>query len=108
MAVFKLRLVRPTKHVVLELTEGLPLMKGTWRRLVPGSNSSLQANSGEWENWVLGSPGGGQNIRLYDGSATKSAVLKNYTTGAISGKAEIILPGFGGEFGDDDFDWFVL
>lgn len=106
MSIFKIKLVRPTMHVVLEMTEGLPLTKGAWKRLPGISNSRLADESGEWENWVLGSPGGGHNIRLYDKSGTKSCLLKQFVTGIGNGQAEVIFPGFGGEFGDDQFQWF--
>lgn len=47
---FKVKLVRPLKHVMLELTEALPLNKGQWRRIPAELNSNLQDESGEWEN----------------------------------------------------------
>lgn len=109
MAVLKLKLVRPRKHVVLEMTEpGLPLTKGSWRRLSADSNSKLQYESGEWENWILGSPGGGRNIRLYDPSDTKSAFIKEFVDGTTEGDTDFLIDTFGGDFGGDPCRWFRL
>lgn len=107
MSTFKVKLVRPAKHVMLEMTEAtLPLTKGTWKRLPAQSNSKLRYESGEWENWILGSPGGGRNMRLYDPSDTKSAVLKEFADGASDGDAEFLLDDFGGDFGGDLCRWY--
>jgi hypothetical protein len=107
MSTFKVKLVRPTKHVMLEMTEPtLPLTKGTWKRLPADSNSKLRYESAEWENWILGSPGGGRNLRLYDPSNTKSAVLREFVDGASEGDAEFLLDDFGGDFGGEPCRWY--
>jgi hypothetical protein len=90
-------------HVALSLTEGTLLAKGTWTKL---EGTSLQADSGLWENWILGDPGGSGNIRLYDNSDTKTVLLKNFVAGTTEGDGEFLLPGFGGAFGDEPFRWF--
>lgn len=106
MAVFKLKLVRPLKHVVLEMTEGALLSKGSWTRVSADSNSKLQYESGKWENWILGSPGGSRNIRLYDPSDTQSAILYEYVDGTSDGETKFVLEDFGGAFGGDPCRWY--
>ncbi len=107
MSEFKIKLVRPQKHVMLLMKEPLvPLTKGNWSRILGESNSKLRYESGEWENWILGSPGGDRNIRIYDPSGHKSLLLKEFVTGASDGDAEFLLDDFGGDFGGDPCRWF--
>lgn len=108
MTVFKVKLVRPKKHVLLEMTEAsLPLTKGTWRRLEEESNSKLREEAAEWEQWMLGSQGGRRNLRIYDASGTISLVLKEFVDGASDGDAEFLFEDFGGDFGGDPCRWWT-
>ncbi len=102
-----LRLVRPHKHIVLTIAGGSLVTKGDWKVLEADPTSALLESSGQWENWILGSPGNSNNMRLYDKSDHKVMLLKGYTEGNSSGDGEIMLPGFGGTFGDDPFQWFL-
>jgi len=88
--------------------EGRPLVKGTWRRLKEESNSMLSCEEGTWENWVLGSPGGVRNIRLYDPAGANAAVLKDYLAGTTAGEGIIIVPEFAGPFDVGDFHWIQI
>ena len=109
MVKYRVKLMRPPKFITLELLEGLrPFEKGTWWRLEEESNSALQFDDGVWENWVAGTPGSVRNIRLYDPSDTKSALLKDYLAGETGGPGAIIVPDFGGEFGAEDFQWIQI
>jgi hypothetical protein len=105
MLTFRVKLMRPSKYITLELLEGRSLVKGTWWRLKRESNCALKYEEGEWENWALGTPGSVKHIRLYDGSDTKAALLKDYLSGRPGGSGTFLDPSFGGAFGNDDFMW---
>jgi len=102
---FKVRLTRDLKFVTLELLEGRRLARGTWRRVEEESNSALGHEQGTWENRVFESPGGVTNIRLYDPTDVRSALLKDYLTGRTGGEGVIFVPDFAGPFGSDTFHW---
>jgi len=102
---FKVRLTRDSKFVTLELHEGRRLARGTWRRVEEESNSALGHEQGTWENRVFESPGGVTNIRLYDPTDVRSALLKDYLTGRTGGEGVIFVPDFAGPFGSDAFHW---
>ena len=102
---FKVRLTRDLKFVTLELHEGRRLARGTWRRVEEESNSALGYEEGTWENRVFESPGGVTNIRLYDPTDVRSALLKDYLTGRTGGEGIIFVPEFAGPFGSDSFHW---
>jgi hypothetical protein len=106
MVRFRIRIAQPPRrYITLEFLEGRPLVKGTWRRVPTESNSSLGEETGAWENWVLGTLGGARCIRLYDTSDIRVAVLEDFPSRSSCGRGSIVVPGFGGEFGDEDFDW---
>jgi hypothetical protein len=105
MVRFNVRLMRGPKHVTLQMLEGRPLVKGVWRRVEDESNSTLTCEEGTWENWVLGSPGGVRNIRLYDPSGVTAAILMDFLAGTTDGDGIMVRPDFGGPFGDGDFRW---
>jgi hypothetical protein len=102
---FKVRLTRDSKFVTLELLEGRRLTRGTWRRIEEESNSALGHEEGTWENRVFESPGGVTNIRLYDPTDVRSALLKDYLTGRTGGEGLIFVPDFAGPFGSEAFRW---
>jgi hypothetical protein len=108
MSTFRIKLVRPTKHVMLELTEGGVAAKGTWKRITDQSNSALEYETGTWEQWEIGSPGGIENIRLYSPTDTKSALLEHFTAVNTEGPGSMIIENFGAEFGSDPFQWFKV
>jgi hypothetical protein len=108
MLTLKIRLVRPAHFVTLELTEGRPLLRGTWRQLADESTASLRFRGGFWENWPHGVPGGVRTIRLYDPEEMVVAHLMDYLSGRIEGAGRFISTGFGGEFGEEEFAWTLV
>src|SRR4051812_22969445 len=108
MLTLRIQLVRPQQLVTLELSEGRPLLKGTWRCLSSASNASLKFDSGFWENWAHGTPGGVRTIRLYDPEGLAVAHLGGYLSGRTDGTGRFLSCGFGGEFGDEEFGWVLL
>ena len=101
----KVKLVRPTKDVTLQLTAGALAQFGSWTQ--SAGNSSLEWSDGQWEDSVLISPGGGNDARIYSPDKTPFLRLKNYTM-ASQGDAEFLLPDSGGSFGSDPCQWFLL
>ena len=102
------QLLRGSQCVTLQLTEGRPLIKGLWRRLPETSNVSLKTDSGFWENWPHGTPGGVTTVRLYDAEGAPIAHLLGYLTGRSEGRGRFLAEGSGGGFGDDEFSWMLL
>jgi hypothetical protein len=102
------KLIRPRMNVTLKLTAGGLAQYGTWIRDGGASNSRLQWDSGVWENWVLGSPGGGTAVRIYAPDKTKFLWLKDYTSDNSEGDADFLLPDSGGDFGSDPAKWFRI
>ena len=105
MVRFKMMFVRPPRFITLEFLEGRPLVKGIWWRVPDESNSSLGLETGDWENWVFGTPGGVRHIRLYDSADANVALLMDFPSSSSHGHGTIVTPGFGGAFGDEDFHW---
>jgi hypothetical protein len=108
MLMLKVRLERSPHFVTLELTEGRPLLRGTWRQVTAESNASLRFQGGSWENWPHGVPGGVRTIRLCDPEDAIGAHLTDYLSGRIEGTGRFVAAGFGGAFGDGDFTWTLL
>jgi|SRR5712671_1535790 len=108
MLTLKVRLERLPRFVTLELTEGRPLLRGTWRQVTDESNVSLRFRSGSWENWPHGMPGGVRTIRLYDPEDKVVAHLRDYLSGRIDGAGDFLSTGFGGELGGDEFTWMLM
>ena len=102
---FNVRLMKGPRYITLQMLERRPLIKGVWKRLADESNSMLTCEEGTWENWVLGSPNGVRNIRLYDSSDSVAAVLKDFLAGTTGGEGIIVRAEFAGPFGEEDFHW---
>ena len=108
MLTLRIQLKRMQQLVTLELLEGRPLLKGTWQRRSSDSNTSLKFDSGFWENWAHGTPGGVRTIRLYDPEGREGAHLSGYLVGRTDGTGRFVSSGFGGGFGDGEFGWMLL
>lgn len=108
MLTLKIQLVRPRQIITLELIEGRPLLKGTWRRVSSESNTSLRSDDGLWENWPHGIPGGVRTVRLYDSNEVATAHLCDYLCGRPDGVGRFVARGFGAEFGDEEFSWRLV
>ena len=108
MLTFTFQLLRSSQCVTLQLTEGRPLIKGLWHRLPETSNTALKIDSGLWENWPHGTPGGVTTIRLYDTEGAPMAHLLGYLTGRSDGRGHFLAQSFGGGFGDGEFNWTLL